>query len=195
MTGVANISPRQLHNLQRRGREIELIDVRTPAEYRAGHVRGAKLLPLDQLSPETLSEHLQRPGIGREQALYLTCYSGVRAQEAAERLLAAGFHNLKLVEGGTEAWEKANLPMQRCGQVISLERQVQIAIGSLLLLKVLFGYNVHELFFAAAALIGIGLIIAGTTRWCGMARLLARLPWNRQADCPEQTTTIAFNHS
>jgi rhodanese-related sulfurtransferase len=166
-----------------------LIDVRTPAEYRAGHVPGAKSLPLDRLTPEAFEIQLPQAELGRERPLYLTCHSGQRAEQAATRLQAAGYPNLVLLEGGTQGWEKAGLPLRRCGQAISLERQVQIAVGALLVLKVFFGFTVHELFFAAVALIGAGLIVAGTTRWCGMARLLARLPWNREGDCPEQSTT------
>ncbi len=94
-----------------------------------------------------------------------------------------GHRNLALVEGGTEAREKADLPMQRCANAISLEWQVQIAIGTLLVLKVFVGFTIDELFFAATALIGTGLIVVGTTRWCGMARLIALMPWNRNHDC------------
>jgi len=188
-TRFINISPQRLHHLQTQGKRIDLIDVRTPAEYQARHATGAKLLPLDELDPKQLVEKFQNPAVGRDQPLYLTCRSGFRAQQAAERLMAAGYHNLTLLEGGTEAWEKAGLPMQRCGKAISLERQVQIAIGALLVLKVFFGFTIHELFFAATALIGAGLIVAGTTRWCGMARLIARLPWNRNASCSEQAIT------
>ena len=188
-TRVFNISPQRLHRLQTEGKKIDLIDVRTPAEYRDGHVNGARLVPLDELTPEHLVAEFHNPGLGRDQPLYLTCHSGLRAQQAAERLMAAGYRNVTLVEGGTEAWKKAGLPMQHNGKTISLERQVQIAIGALLVLKVLFGFTVHELFFAATALIGAGLIVAGTTRWCGMARLIARLPWNRNAGCSEQATT------
>jgi rhodanese-related sulfurtransferase len=188
-TRFFNISPQQLYRLQSQGQRVDLIDVRTPAEYQAGHATGAKLLPLDQLTPEHLAAELNNPATGRDQPLYLTCRSGFRAQQAAERLVAAGYHNLRLLEGGTEAWEKAGLPMQRCGKAISLERQVQITIGMLLILKVLFGFTIHELFFAATALVGAGLIVAGTTRWCGMARLIAMLPWNRNGACTGQTTT------
>jgi hypothetical protein len=63
---------------------------------------------------------------------------------------------------------------------------VQIAIGSLLLLKVIFGFTLHELFFLTGALIGAGLIMAGVTRWCGMARLIALMPWNRNGNCAEK---------
>jgi hypothetical protein len=139
---------------------------------------------LDELSAETLTERAEQAGLGREIPVYLTCHSGARAFQAAQRLADAGLPNTVVIEGGTEAWERAGLPMRRCGGAMPLERQVQIALGLLLLLKVLFGYTVHELFFAAGALIGSGLIIAGLTRWCGLARLLALMPWNRDHKCP-----------
>lgn len=187
-TNVTSVSPQRLYTLRSQGIDVDLIDVRTPVEYRAGHASGAKLLPLDDFGPETLARHLQDTGAGRSESLYLICQSGSRAQQAAERLAEAGHPNVSLIEGGTEAWEKAGLPMQRCGNAISLERQVQIAIGVLLVLKVFFGFTVHELFFAATALIGAGLIVAGTTRWCGLARLLALMPWNRKDNCSGQAT-------
>ena len=124
-----------------------------------------------------------------DQTVYVTCYSGARAQRAAERLTATGHGNITLIEGGTQAWEQAGLPMRRCGNMISLERQVQIAVGSLIILKVVFGFTIHELFFVLSALIGSGLIMAGITRWCGMAHLIARMPWNRGGDCVNQATT------
>lgn len=185
---ITTISPQQLHTVWRGGEKIKLIDVRTAAEYRAGHIAGAKLIPLDELSSKTLAGDEQFAGAGHEQPLYLTCHAGQRAQQAAERLIDAGYHNLTLIAGGTEAWQKAGLPIQRCGNAISLERQVQIAIGALLVLKVLFGFTINELFFAAIPLIGTGLIVAGITNWCGMARLMALLPWNQNRNCSEQAT-------
>ena len=188
MTDFSNISPQDLHALQKQGQQIALLDVRSPAEYRSGHAIGAKLLPLDRLSPETLVQQVSEPGAGQQTPLYITCRSGFRAEQAAERLQDAGYHNLVLLEGGTDAWEKAGLPLRRSGNVISLERQVQITVGTLLVLKVFLGFTVHELFFAFGALIGAGLIAAGITRWCGMARLIGLLPWNRKQSLPEQAT-------
>ncbi len=187
-TSASTVAPRQLHALRAQGENVDLIDVRTPAEYRAGHASGARLVPLDELSPENVTEHASRPGAGRDRTLYLLCKTGSRARQAAERLANAGFSNLALVDGGTEAWEQAGLPMQRCGKAIALERQVQIAIGVLLVLKVVLGFTLHELFFAATAVVGTGLIVAGITRWCGMARLVALMPWNRRANCAEQAS-------
>jgi hypothetical protein len=131
-------------------------------------------------------QRFEHSGLGQTETLYLTCLAGPRAQQAAERLQQAGFDNIALIEGGTQGWQQAGLPLQRCGKAIALERQVQIAIGSLLVMKVLLGFSVHELFFALTAVVGTGLIVAGTTRWCGMAKLMARMPWNRGVDCAEQ---------
>jgi rhodanese-related sulfurtransferase len=182
-TQISTITPAQLHAAQRRGQYTGLLDVRTAAEYRAGHIPGAQLIPVEQLAPEAVAESFKRPALGHEETLYITCHAGPRAQQAAERLKQAGYRKLALVDGGTLGWEKAGLPLQRCGNAISLERQVQIAIGSLLVAKVVLGFSVHALFFALAALIGVGLIVAGLTRWCGMAQLIARMPWNRGVDC------------
>lgn len=183
-----SISPAALHGRIRAGQQALLVDVRSAPEYRAGHVGGAHSVPLDELDPEALPERIGVPGAGKETPLYLTCQSGLRAQQAAETLRDAGYHNVALLRGGTEGWEKAGLPMRRCGSAISLERQVQITVGALLILKVAFGFTVHELFFVFAALIGAGLVTAGVTRWCGMARLIARMPWNR-GGCSDDAVT------
>lgn len=183
---IATILPQQLHAILKEGKKINLIDVRTSAEYRAGHVAGARLIPLDELKSEIPSAEKLYGEAGHAQTVYLTCQFGARSQQAAERLIDAGYDNLAVIYGGMQAWKNASLPMQRCGSAISLERQAQIAIGSLLLLKVLFGFTIHELFFAAVPLIGAGLIIAGITNSCSMSRLIALLPWNQNRDCSER---------
>jgi rhodanese-related sulfurtransferase len=185
-TQIPSIPPRQLHKMLDEEQATAVIDVRSMAEYRSGHIPGAQLIPIEDLSAEAIEEQFSRSGIGHDETLYLTCLAGPRAQKAAELLHQAGYSNLRLIEGGTQAWQQAGLPMQVCGTAITLERQVQIAIGSLLVMKVLLGFSVHELFFAATAIIGAGLIVAGTTSWCGMARLMALMPWNRGNDCEQQ---------
>lgn len=186
---ITTISPQGLHRRMDVGQPVTLLDVRSPAEYRAGHVRGAVSLPLDELDAAHLVQRVGVQGIGSEIPLYLTCQSGVRAQQAAEKLYDAGHRNLMLLQGGTEAWRREGLPMRRSGNALSLEQQVQITIGALLILKVVFGFTVHELFFVLGALIGAGLITAGLTRWCGLAHLIARMPWNRGRSDADQATT------
>ena len=99
---VRSISPQQLHAIWQDGEKINLIDVRTPAEYRAGHIAGAQLIPLDELSSQMLPIDEQYAGVGHEQTLYLTCQAGQRAQQAAKRLLDAGYQNLRLIAGGRQ---------------------------------------------------------------------------------------------
>ena len=188
MNEFRTITPGALNALAQQGKEIHLIDVRSPAEYRAGHVSGAVSIPIDELSAEKVRAQLGDTVKDDEQSLFITCHSGIRAQQAAEWLKDAGIENVHLLEGGTEAWMRSGLPMQKCGNAISLERQVQIAIGALLLIKVIFGFTVHQLFYAAIPIIGAGLIVAGITRWCGMAQLMAMMPWNRETDCCNKVT-------
>jgi len=118
-----------------------------------------------------------------DQTVYVICKSGGRAAKACERFHAAGFTNVASVEGGTEAWEAAGLPLVRgASRVLSLERQVRIGAGSLVLLGVILGWNVHAAFFGLSAFIGAGLIFAGVTDWCGMGLLLAKAPWNQRTN-------------
>ena len=183
---ISSISPNQLHQAMMDGTNYSVIDVRSAAEYRAGHIPGAKLLPIEQLTPDKVRRSFNHLEFGNGNPIYLTCQAGPRAEKAAQQLHKAGFENLKLIEGGTQAWQQAGLPLNRCGNAISLERQVQITIGALLVMKVVLGFSVHELFFATTAFIGAGLIVAGATRWCGMAKLIAQMPWNRGSDCGDQ---------
>ena len=177
------VSPMALSHRLKSDSHVPLLDVRSPAEYRSGHIPGALSAPLDELEGSNLADLANGAGRQADNPLYLTCQAGVRAAQAAQVLHEAGLTHLTLVQGGTDAWQKAGLPVKSSGGALSLERQVQIAVGSLLILKVFFGFTVHELFFVAGAVIGAGLITAGLTRWCGMARLMARMPWNRRRDC------------
>ena len=163
---------------------ITLLDVRSPAEFRSGHIPGANNAPLENYMYADLAKLSNGSGLRADNPLYLTCQMGERAKRAAELFYQAGLDHVVLVEGGTQAWQEADLPIKTLDATLSLERQVQIAVGSLLILKVFFGFTVHELFFVAAAFIGAGLIVAGMTRWCGMQKLLARMPWNRRRSSP-----------
>lgn len=180
------ISPMALRHLLAGDTNVTLIDVRSPAEYRSGHIPGAQLTPLEEIERQRLSSLAADAGSRADNPIYLTCHAGARAEQAAQALYKAGLRHLVLLEGGTEAWQKQGLDLAHCNNALSIERQVQIAVGSLLIVKVFFGFTVHELFFVVGAIIGAGLITAGLTRWCGMARLIARMPWNTATDCGQQ---------
>lgn len=173
---VRTISPNELGEVMRAGKTVELVDVRTPVEFREVHVSCARNVPLDQLDPAAIREG--RQGLG-QQALYVICRSGGRGRQACEKLLAAGVENVVNVEGGTQGCVKAGLPVMRGKKAISLERQVRIAAGSLVLTGAVLGWLVHPAFIGLAAFVGSGLIFAGITDTCGMGMILARMPWNR----------------
>jgi len=169
---MTTISPLELQSLLAAQPDLALLDVRTPVEFAEVHVPQARSVPLDDLTPDALS-------LAKEQPVYLLCRSGQRAAKAAERLARAGFTRPVVVAGGTLAWLEANLPAVRSqSRVISLERQVRIAAGALVLVGVLLGWFVHRAFFGLSAFVGAGLIFAGITDFCGMGLLLAKLPWN-----------------
>jgi rhodanese-related sulfurtransferase len=172
---VSTIRPEELKKLQDQGTNVDLIDVRTPAEFREVHATIARNVPLDQLNAEKLRE--QRNG-SADAPLYVICRSGSRAGKACEQLLKSGFAKVVNVEGGTVAWEQAGLPVVRGKKTISLERQVRIAAGFLVLLGVALSY-LHPAFLGISAFVGAGLMFAGITDTCGMAMMLARMPWNK----------------
>ncbi|MFO0898194.1 MAG: rhodanese-like domain-containing protein [Pirellulales bacterium] len=171
---VPTISPQSLHDLVQAGREVELIDVRTPKEFQEIHASLARNEPLERLDPKRLAAR----GAAAP-ALYVICRSGGRGRQACEKLAAAGCTNVVNVEGGTLAWEQAGLPVVRGAKTMSLERQVRIAAGSLVLVGALMGYFVHPYWIALSGFVGAGLVFAGITDTCGMGLLLARMPWNR----------------
>jgi rhodanese-related sulfurtransferase len=119
----------------------------------------------------------------------MICRSGTRAKQACEKFHAAGYTNVVNVEGGTEAWETAGLPVVRGRKAISLERQVRIAAGFLVLLGAILALAVHPWFVALSAFVGAGLMFAGITDTCGMAMMLARMPWNQVK--PSKDSTVA----
>jgi rhodanese-related sulfurtransferase len=173
---VATISPSSLADLRRRSDGVTLIDVRTPAEYDEVHVEGARNIPLDRLDPRAIAaEHAGKAG-----PLYFVCKSGGRSQKACEQLIAAGINDVVSVEGGTSACEAAGMKVARSGRkVMSLERQVRICAGGLVVLGAVLGHFVNPAWHALSAFIGAGLVFAGVTDTCGMAMMLAKMPWNQ----------------
>lgn len=173
---VSKINPRDLYLRQEKGERVEIIDVRTPAEYQAVHIPSAQLIPLDSLNPEQVMAF--RAG-HKHEPLYLVCQSGTRSNEAWKRFSEVGFDNIVCIDGGTQAWEQAGLPVERGREVIPLDRQVRIGAGAMMLLGVGLGLMVHPLGLALSAGVGAGLVYSGITGNCGLAKVLAQMPWNQ----------------
>jgi len=175
---VSTVSPAKFAEICRQGSAVELIDVRTPVEFREIHVDIAKNVPLDQLDPSAIMK--SRNGTAGE-TLYIVCKSGGRGQQACEKFVKAGFTNVVNIEGGTTACAAAGLPVVRGKKAMSLERQVRIAAGSLVLLG-LIGAYFSPYALGLSAFVGAGLVFAGITDTCGMGMILARMPWNQCAN-------------
>ena len=138
-------------------------------EFRESHLEIARSVPLDRLDPTNLMQ--SRSGAGKP--LYVICQSGGRGRQACEKFRKAGFKNVLNVEGGMAACLEAGLPAVRGKKTISLERQVRIAAGSLVLLGIVLAWLVHPAFVGLAAFVGGGLVFAGVTDTCGMGMILA----------------------
>ena len=175
MLELATVSAQRLAELDGQG-DVELIDVRTPVEFRDVHAVIARNVPLDSLDPHEIMK--QRDGTAND-PLYLICHTGSRASKACQQFIDAGYTNVVSVAGGTQAWDEAGLPVVRGKKTIALERQVRIAAGLLVLLGAVLGFFVNPYFIGLSAFVGAGLMFAGITDTCGMAMMLAKMPWNR----------------
>jgi len=171
-----NITANQLNETMNSGRKVALIDVRTPAEHGEIHIEGSHLMPLDRLDAASAKKLA-----AEHDACVLVCRSGKRAATAREKLTAGGCENLQVLDGGVIAWEQAGLAVNRGRKVMSLERQVRVGAGLMVLLGVILGTWVHAGFYGLSAFVGAGLVFAGITDWCGMAMVLAKMPWNQRS--------------
>ena len=152
---------------------IGVIDVREPMEFAGGHIAGSLNVPLARLADTQLPDG----------PLVLVCQSGNRSLQGCRRLLERQPSRLLLdLEGGIPAWQQAGLPLLRQANApLPLMRQVQIAAGSLVLLGLILSNTVAPAWIALTWFVGAGLCFAGISGFCGMARLLAAMPWNQVA--------------
>lgn len=158
--------------------DVVAIDVRTPKEFESVNIEGSVNVPLDQIKKSSFISELPK-----EKELILVCRSGQRAGVAQKDLEVIGFSNTQVVEGGVMAWEKAGLPVNKGMQTMSLERQVRIAAGFLVLVGALLGLFVHSVFFGIPVFVGAGLMFAGITDTCAMGMMIAKMPWNSSSSC------------
>jgi rhodanese-related sulfurtransferase len=174
MSEMRHISVSELRQWIADGTPVQMVDVRGAGEYAAGHIPGTFFMPLDEVASRVDDLERTRPVV-------LVCQSGRRACMAHDQI--AGEHaQLFVLEGGTQAWQDAGLPIVRTTKSTwALERQVRFLAGLLVIVGVTLGFLVAPGWFGLAAFVGVGLTFAGLTNICGMAALLAKMPWNRPA--------------
>lgn len=179
---IKEINVREVGKIVEESDECQIIDVREFPEFASERVARARLMPLSNFEKHAAD-------IDRSKPVYLMCRSGNRAKQAAEKLITKGFTDVHVVEGGMTAWASANLLVIRGeSKVWSLERQVRFAAGSLVVLGVLLTIFVNSYFVILSAFVGAGLVFAAVTDTCGMAMMLARMPWNRAKGATCETT-------
>ena len=172
--GFQSLDPREAKRRLDEGRAI-LVDIRDANEYAREHILGARLVPLDALD----THDFDRDRASGKAAIF-HCQSGRRTAANAARLIATGFRKTYVLDGGLKGWRDAGLPSHvDRSRPIELQRQVQIAAGSLVVLGIALAAMVSPWFGLLSAFVGGGLIFAGATGTCGMARLLMLMPWNR----------------
>lgn len=173
MTAIVHkLSPQRVRERIDAGKAV-LVDIREPDEFARTHIKGALSQPLSAWEHAHLN-------IDPDADVIFTCRSGMRTAGACDRLAARVTGDAYVLDGGLNAWEKAGLPVEtNANAPLEIMRQVQIAAGLLILTGVLLGYAVSPLWFGLSAFVGAGLTFAGITGFCGMARLLMLMPWNR----------------
>jgi rhodanese-related sulfurtransferase len=170
---LPTISPTEARRLL--GEGATLVDIREADEHAREKIPGAHYLPLSKLDEAELAPREGKPVI-------FHCKSGARTLAHAPRLGAKAGDACEafILEGGLDAWKRAGLPVATDRRhPLELQRQVQIGAGCLTIVGVLLGFAVSPWFFVIPAFVGAGLVTAGVTGFCGMARLLMRAPWNK----------------
>jgi len=172
MSDLPTVSPQRAAKLIREG--AVLVDVREADEHARERIPGARHHALSQIDART-------PVRAGDDVLVFHCRSGARTKANAPRLArAASGCEAFVLEGGLDAWKRAGLPTEiDRRQPIEMNRQVQIGAGSLIVIGILLGWFVSPNFYVLPAFVGVGLMFAGISGFCGMARVLALMPWNR----------------
>ena len=173
MSAFARVGSDEAHGVLDGTVPGQLVDVRETSEVDALRIEGALNLPLSRL--ESLVGR-----IDRTRPVFILCRSGARAKTAAEMLGRLGIKNIRVVDGGLDAWTAAGKPVVHgTSRVWAMERQVRFAAGSLVLAGLILAFTMGPAWLLLSGLVGAGLVFSAVTDTCTMALVLARLPWNR----------------
>jgi glyoxylase-like metal-dependent hydrolase (beta-lactamase superfamily II)/rhodanese-related sulfurtransferase len=172
-TSLEMISPRDTLSLLKQDPNAKIMDVRSAFEFSQMHIEPSVNIPIDMLSAK-INELSQS-----KQSYLVLCHTGNRAAMAADMLMQSGIHTVKVIEGGIVRWQNEKLPVIKGQGGISLERQVRIIAGSLVLLGIIMSWLLHWAFIFIPVFVSCGLVYAGLTDNCLMGMLLMKLPYNK----------------
>lgn len=182
---IKTITPKDLYRRMKLGHNVVLLDVRTQNEFEEGHISGAMSYPLESFNAEAVI-HKISPPFPTPPTIYVTCASDSQSTKACKRLADAGYEYIIMVEGGIRAWRGAGLPIKRIKenvllfQPLQIRQQIQVVVGSLVILGTLLGTFVNPGFLAISLLAGTGLAYEGLFGTDYLKQALLKMSWNRQ---------------
>lgn len=168
------ISPKDAQAAASNSPQVKFLDVRTVLEFGQTHIKDSLNIPIDLLAEKT-----KELSIGKADYIII-CRTGNRSAMAADILIQSGIHLVKVMEGGIARWQKEGFPVIKGIQVISLERQIRIIAGSLVLSGIFLSRFFNPWFIAISIFVSCGLVYAGLTDNCLMGMLLMKLPYNKK---------------
>ncbi|MAS88057.1 MAG: sulfurtransferase [Micavibrio sp.] len=156
--------------------EALLVDVREPDEFKQSHIAYAMNIPLSRFAEIMASMNLPA-----EKKLIMQCLKGGRGEQACQIVTETKSFKNKIynMEGGITAWKEANLPIVTIGSGWEIMRQVQVIMGFLIFVLIVLGLLGYVAVFFVAAFFAFALGFAGLTGWCGLAKILKIMPWNK----------------
>lgn len=154
--------------------EAVLFDVREVSEYQTESIPSATNKPLSTITLDDLKS-------ANNKKIIIHCQAGKRSLMACEKLKKAGFNrDLWNLDGGINSWKLADFPTKKGDKkVLPINQQVQVSIGSLSLIGIILGVAVSPYWLLLSVITSAGLINSGLTGWCGLAKIIAKMPWNR----------------
>ncbi|MDD5505719.1 MAG: MBL fold metallo-hydrolase [Candidatus Omnitrophica bacterium] len=168
------IAPKEASILAGKDAQVRFLDVRSVFEFSQEHIKDSINVPIDMLAAK-INELSQA-----KQAYIVFCRTGNRSPMAADMLIQSGIQGVKVMDGGLSRWQKEKLPVVKGEGGISLERQVRIIAGSIVLCGIFLSWFIHPGFIGIPIFICCGLIYAGVTDNCMMGMLLMKLPYNKK---------------
>lgn len=163
-------SPTEAQKLREQG--LLMIDIRSPAEFNRQHIAQAQLIASEDLltKADALRQH---PGV------IFYCSSGMRTKHQQALLAQLNHPHSYILAGGLRAWRKAGLPVVKDHAMLPIMQQVQFVTGLFVTLGVSLGFLLNSSFLLLALVVGVGLMFAGLTGFCGLAIVLMKMPWNK----------------
>ena len=182
---VTALAPEALQSWIKEHQDLVVIDVRSAAEFESMHIRGSYNVPLP-----LLSEHTDELAARLGSRVVLVCQSGVRAEQARQRLASAGIDTAYVLTGGAPGFAAAGGDVVKGKGRWDLERQVRLVAGSLVMLGLAGGKFVSPKIRTVAGVIGAGLTFSAATNTCAMGKAISALPWNKATKEPTRESAI-----